>query len=328
MGCPVERATCGVCPRACKLADSAWGFCDVRSAQKGSVQDMYHSAIAYPGIKLRWGSDEISWGFSGMRKGRVAEVYLPGCNLKCEFCVAHYLVNLGEVRGIRWIDAGDLVRSARGLVDVLGFSGGEPSIHVEYVADVFSKCQDQGIRTILESNGYMTKSTAEKLAKHTNFIGFGLKASLDSAFYKRKLGIVDTQPIRDAARVFVENGSEVMFTNVTDPNLWDDKQAFEDLIRWIARDLGSEITLALAPLERVGIPPPWTDERVYIMPREQRETYVQKYQQIAMEAGLRHVYAQTNSRGKFEERQEELRKIGFYRTMEKLGMSPTSQQWG
>jgi pyruvate formate lyase activating enzyme len=263
-----------------------------------------------------------------MKKGRVAEVYLPGCNLKCEFCVAHYITNLGELRGIRWIDAGDLVRSVRGLVDVMGFSGGEPSIHVEYVADVFSKCQDQGIHTILESNGYMTKSTAERLAKHTNFIAFGLKASLDSTFYKRKLGIVDTQPIRDAARIFVENGSELLFTNVTDPNLWDDGQAFEDLNRWIVRDLGSEITLALAPLERVGIPPPWTDERVYLMPREQREAYVQKYQQIATEAGLRHVYAQTNSRGKSEERQEELRKMGLYKSMEKLGMNSIAEQWG
>jgi len=289
---------------------------------------MYYSAIAYPGIKLRYGMDDISWGFNGIRKGRLAEIYLPGCNLKCEFCVANYLTDLGEVRGIRWIDAGDLVRSARGLVDVLGFSGGEPSIHVEYVADAFSNAQDQGIRTIIESNGYMTKNTAEKLAKHTNFVAFGLKASLDSTFYRRKLGIVDTQPIRDTARTFVENGTEVLFTNVTDPNLWDDRRAFEELSRWIVHDLGAEVPLALAPLERVGIPPPWTDERVYIMPREQRVTYVQKYQQIATEAGLQNVHAQLNSRKVFEEHQEELRKMGLFKTMEKLGMSPTSQRWG
>jgi len=288
---------------------------------------MYRSAIAYPGIKLRWGTEDISWSFSGMRKGKVAEVYLPGCNLKCEFCVAPYLINLGELRGIRWIEAGDLVRSAVGLVDVMGFSGGEPSIHVEYLEDVFSMCQDQGIRTILESNGYMTKGTAEKLAKHTNYIGFGLKASLDSGHYKRKLGIVDTQPIRDAARVFVESGCEVMFTDLTDPNLWDDTQAFEDLTTWIARDLGSEVRLVLAPMERVGISPPWTDERIYVTPQEQREAYLQSYHQAAMRAGLQQVFVQVNVRKNSEERQEELAKMGLYKTLEKLGMSPSAQQW-
>jgi pyruvate-formate lyase-activating enzyme len=96
---------------------------------------------------------------------------------------------LGEIRGIRWIEATDLVGAAVGSVDVLGFSGGEPSIHAEYVADVFSRCRDHGISTILESNGYMTRSTAEKLVKYTDYIGFGLKASLDSGYYKRKLAL-------------------------------------------------------------------------------------------------------------------------------------------
>jgi pyruvate formate lyase activating enzyme len=324
----VERATCDVCPRACKLAEGAWGFCDVRASHNGSVQDMYRSAIAYPGIRLRWGSTDVPWSFSGMRKGKVAEVYLPGCNLKCEFCVAPYLINLGEVRGIRWIDAGDLVRSACRLVDVMGFSGGEPSVHVEYVTDVFSQCHDQGIRTVLETNGYMTKSTAEKIAKHTNYVGFGLKASLDPAFYKQELGIVDTQPIRDAVRVFVENGCEVMLTDLTDPNFWNDAEAFNDLTRWIVGDLGAEIRLVLAPLERVGIPPPWTDERIYTTSQQQREAYMQSYRRVAMDAGLQQVFVQVNVRKNAEERREELAKMGLYRTLEKLGISRSAQEWG
>jgi pyruvate formate lyase activating enzyme len=323
----VERTTCDVCPRGCSLAEGAWGFCEVRAAHGGSVKDMYHSAIAVPGIKVRsWGEDP-SWGFRGLRNGRIAEVYLPGCNLKCEFCVAPYLSNLGEIRGIRWIEASHLVRAATGSVDLLGFSGGEPSIHVEYVADVFSHCQDRGIRTVLESNGYMTRKTAEKLAKYTNYVGFGLKASLDAAYYKRKLGITKTQPIHEAVKVFADNGCEVIMTNLTDPNLWDDRQAFVDLTRWIAQDLGSETSLVLALLERTEIPPPWTDERVFVTPQEQREAYVLEYQKIAADANLRQVFVQVNVRRKAEEHQERLNKIGLFRTLERLGMSLAPQQW-
>ena len=162
-----------------------------------------------------------------MRKARIIEVYLPGCNLKCEFCIAPYLTDLGEIRGIQWIEASDLVRAASGAIDVLLFSGGEASIHDDYVTDVFSKCQDQKIKTCLETNGYMTKKTAQKLAPHTDYVAVGLKASLDQAFYRRRLGVKETEPIFETMKIFAEHGCELMLTNVTDPNLWDDTEAFK-----------------------------------------------------------------------------------------------------
>jgi pyruvate formate lyase activating enzyme len=286
----VELVSCGVCPRGCRLAEGAWGFCDVRAAHNGSVKDMYNSAIAWPGIQIRrWGGDS-TWSFSGIRNRRVAEVYLPGCNLKCEFCIAPYLINFDEIRGIRWIEAADLVRGVAGSVDVLGFAGGEASIHAEYVTDVFSRCRNQGIHTYIETNGYMTVSTARKIAKYTNYAAIGLKASLDPAYYKQKLGIVETQPIREAVKVFVQNGCEVILTNLTDPNLWDDRQAFESLVKWIAQDLGSQTRLVLGSLERGEITPPWTEERVHVTPRKQRQAHLESGMSTATKVGLSQVF--------------------------------------
>jgi pyruvate formate lyase activating enzyme len=250
-----------------------------------------------------------------MRNRRVAEVYLPGCNLKCGFCIAPYLINLGEIRGIRWVEAADLVHEITGSVDVLGFSGGEGSIHVEYIADVFSRCHDRGIRTYFESNGYMTRSTAEKLAKYTDFIAIGLKASLDPDFYKQRLGIVDTQPIREAAKVFAESGCDMLLTNLTDPKLWEDKQAFEATTEWIVQNLGPDTRLVLAPME--------TTDRIPVTPQEQRETHLEAYRKLAIKAGLRQVFFQVDVRRRYEERQEHLRKIGWFRALEGLGNRPT-----
>jgi pyruvate formate lyase activating enzyme len=278
---------------------------------------MYYSAIAWPGVRGRFGSD-TPWGFSAMRNKKLVEAYLPGCNLKCEFCIGPFLSKIGEIRGIRWIEAIDLVRATAGLADIVGFSGGEPSIHVEYVVDVFSKCQDKGICTSLESNGYMTKGTAEKLARYTNCIGIGLKASLDSEFYRQKFG-AETEPIREAVKVFVDSGCEVILTNLTDPNLWNDKQAFADLTKWIARDLGPETRLALSSLE--------TEERIHVTPPEQRETYLQQYRKTATAAGLRQVFCQVDTRKRLTEHREQLEKTGLFRALEQLGMHPSQQQW-
>ena len=322
----MEQATCTVCPRGCKLAEGAWGFCEVRAAQGGSVQDMYYSALAAPGIQCRWANEDLSWSFPGMQNIPTAEVFLPGCNLKCDFCAAPYLAWISDIRGIRWVDPLDLVRALFGSVDVVGFSGGEPSIHVEYVTDVFSLCRDRGIRTCLQTNGFMSDSTARKLSEVTDFVSVGLKASLDREFYKRKLG-VDTEPILDAIKLFLGSGRDVILTNLTDPNFWDDRRAFEDLIVWIVRNLGSEIPLVLAPLETVDISPPWTDERVYVTPRDQRQTYLEQYRRIATEAGLRRVFFQINVRGRSEQRRAELEKMGLQRTLQRLGMRPSRQEW-
>jgi len=313
----MEQATCEVCPRGCRLADGEDGFCDVRAGQRDSVRDLYYSAIAWPGVRVRWGAD-VTWGFSGMRNRRVAEVYLPGCNLKCDFCVGPFLSRIGDIRGIRWIEAADLVRAAAGLVDVMAFTGGEPSIHVEYLESVMSQCKDRGILTCVETNGYMTRSTAEKLAKHANYVGLGLKASLDPAFYKQKFA-AETQPILGAAKIFVESGCELILTDLTDPNLWEDRQAFETLVRWIVESLGSETRLALSSLE--------TTERTHVTSQEQRQAYLEKYQKIATEAGLKQVFFQVDARKRAEERREHLEKIGLYRTLEQLGISPSAQQW-
>jgi pyruvate-formate lyase-activating enzyme len=233
---------------------------------------------------------DLPFAFTPSRNKPIAEVYLPGCNLACDFCVGPYLSRIANIRGIRWVESADLVRAVAGSVDGLVFSGGDPAIHPEYLTEVFSECRERRMFTGLETNGYMTRSTAEKLAKYTDFIAIGLKASLDPDFYKQRLGIVDTQPIREAAKVFAESGCDMLLTNLTDPKLWEDKQAFEATTEWIVQNLGPDTRLVLGSLERGEVPPPWTEERIHITPREERQPHLERYRKIAMEAGLQQVF--------------------------------------
>jgi pyruvate formate lyase activating enzyme len=306
----VEQGICDVCPRRCELAEGAWGFCDVRAAHHGSIRDMYYTAVAWPGIRVQFGID-VPYAFSPSRKKLLAEVYLPGCNLKCDFCVGPHLSELGDIRGIQWVQPADLVANVAGLADGLIFTGGEPTIHPEYLKEVFSKCRDRRMFTGFESNGYMTRSTAEKLASVTDFIAIGLKASLDKEFYKRKFG-VETQPILEAAAFFAESGCDVLLTDLTDPNLWDDKQAFVALTEWIARNLGSDTRLVLSPME--------TTDRTPVTPQEQRKPYLEGYRKLAMDAGLTRVFFQVDIRQRSQEWREHLDKIGLYRAMDRLRM--------
>jgi pyruvate-formate lyase-activating enzyme len=158
----------------------------------------------------------------------------------------------------------------------------------------------------------MTKTTSEKLAGVTDYIGIGLKASLDPIFYKERFG-VGTEPILEAATVFAEKGCEVLLTNLTDPKLWEDSGAYEALTEWVVRNMRSDTRLILAHLE--------TTERKPVTPKEPREAHLQRYRKLATEKGLRQVHFQVDMRKASEEKREYLRKIGYFRTLEKLGIS-------
>ena len=304
----MDHVHCDVCPRRCKLTNGAWGFCDVRAAHDGSVRDMYYSAIAWPGVKVGFGMD-VPYAWNKSRNRLMAEVCLPGCNLKCDFCFGPFLSRIDDIRGIQWIKPVSLVKMVAGSVDVLLFTGGEPTVHPEYLTDAFKECKDRNIFTGIESNGYMSKTTAEKLASFTDFIAIGLKGSLDQEFYRTKFG-VETQPILDAVKILAANGCEVLLTNLTDPKLWEDSEAFKALTQWISTELGSETRLVLSSME--------TKKRIPVTPQEHRETYLQTYREIALEAGLRQVFFQVDARKLNEERREHLRQIGVLQAFEQL----------
>jgi pyruvate-formate lyase-activating enzyme len=269
---------------------------------------MYYSAIAWPGVQVGFGMD-VPHAWSMTRNRLMAEVYLPGCNLKCEFCVGPHLSRVSDIRGIQWVQPSKLVADLAGSVDVLLFTGGEATIHREYLADTFKLCRERGIHTGLESNGYMTESTAEEIAEFTDFIAIGLKASLDEEFYRSRFG-VETGQILDAIKVFVANGCEVLVTDLTDPKLWEDRTAFKALTEWISSNLGSETRLVLSPMEN--------EERIPLTPLEQREDHLHEYRALAVEAGLSQVFFQTNIRRLNEERLEHLREMGFLQALEQM----------
>jgi pyruvate-formate lyase-activating enzyme len=138
---------------------------------------------------------------------------------------------------------------------------------------------------------------------------------LDPDFYRQKFGITETQPILEAARIFEESGCDMLLTNLTDPNLWEDKQAFETLTGWIVRNLGPDTRLVLSPRE--------TTDRIPVTPQEQRETHLEAYRKLAIKAGLRQVFFQVDVRRRYEERRERLRKIGLSRALGGPGIRTT-----
>jgi pyruvate formate lyase activating enzyme len=200
----MERLTCDVCPRSCRLAKGQTGFCGARKNVGDQNVDRWYQLVD---------ADPISpWtGYT---------VTFPGCNLRCPFCFfPASKPTEGQLAKYRLIEEKHLVFVVQTLGErVIAFFGGEPTIHYEYVLETARLCRDRGLITCLYTNGYVNPWLAEELA-----------IAVD---YRMKMG-VDVSACLDALRIFGKYCKSSTIINLVGPGLAtpDDDLSFA---RWIS----------------------------------------------------------------------------------------------
>jgi pyruvate formate lyase activating enzyme len=81
------------------------------------------------------------------------------------------------------------------------FSGGEPTIHTDYVAEVAEKLQNRGVHTLLQTCGlYKTAAVEDKLLPHIDTIYFDTKIA-DPERHARYTGVSNEAILANLARL-------------------------------------------------------------------------------------------------------------------------------
>ena len=127
--------------------------------------------------------------------GRLAaEVFLPGCNLRCPYCHAGGLVRPPAVA--ETFDIEDILRHLReqvGWLDGVVLSGGEPTIHPE-LPRLARRFKEAGLPVKLDTNGTNPDLLGELLAQGlVDSVALDVKAPLDER-YRRAAGRADLDP--------------------------------------------------------------------------------------------------------------------------------------
>jgi pyruvate formate lyase activating enzyme len=244
------RVQCDVCPRACKLRPGQRGVCFVRgrpdaeASAGGEVPDgvallTYGRSSGYcvdpvekkPLDHFLPGSSVLSFGTAG-------------CNLACRFCQnwdiskSKEMDTLADAAGPEAIAA-----SARRLgCRSVAFTYNDPTIFLEYAADVADACHEVDVRAIAVTAGYICPDPRRDLYGHLDALNVDLKGFTEE-FYRHVCG-GRLAPVLETLE-YLRHETDLWFeiTTLLIPGRNDGGAELDELTSWVAGHLGPDVPL-------------------------------------------------------------------------------------
>jgi pyruvate formate lyase activating enzyme len=281
---PGDRVHCYLCPRHCHIGPGQAGFCFIRVNQGGKLFSLGYAAPA----ALQVDPIEKKPLNHFLPGTRVFSMGTAGCNMGCFFC-QNWDISKSRQDQVHssFVPPEDVIALAKkhGCPSI-AFTYNEPTIWGEYVVDICKAAREQGIRTVMVTNGYITRETFHDIYDHVDAANVDMKAFTEG-FYGR-ITLTHLQPVLDML-MWLKNETNVWFevTNLMIPALNDDPGEIQRLADWVLKNLGPDV-----PVHFTAFHP---DFKLQDKPRTPPETLHMAHR-IAREAGLHFVY-EGNIRG-------------------------------
>lgn len=230
---------CDVCFHHCDLQEGEVGFCNARGRKNGKIISLTYgkvTSLALDPIEKK----PLRQFHPGTK---ILSVGSYGCNLHCPFCqnykISRYEPPYSNIRPKDLVDLA-LQLSQQGNIGI-AFTYNEPLVGLEYIKDCAKLAHNFGLKTVVVSNGTITKEKMMELLPYIDAINIDLKA-FQPAGYQKLCGNLETvkQSILLCAAY-----THVEITTLVVPGLNDQEQEFREEVAWIAsisKDIPLHIT--------------------------------------------------------------------------------------
>lgn len=138
-------------------------------------------------------------------------------------------------------------RNSRGGVTC---SGGEPLQQAEFVAALFQKCQAAGIHTTLDTCGYSTRRSLERVLECTDLFLFDIKM-IDDRLHRETTGVSNKLILENARRV-AGSGKEMIVRVPLIPDASDTDENIAAIAEFV-RTLRAGMMVNVLPYHRFGM---------------------------------------------------------------------------
>ena len=289
------RVQCDVCPRACKMRPGQRGVCFVRgrpeAGSEAEAEADSDAPVADDGIVLLTYGRSSGYCIDPVEK-KPLDHFLPGssvlsfgtagCNLACRFCQNWDISKSKEMDTLA--DSampGDIARAARRLgCRSVAFTYNDPTIFLEYAADVADACREVGVQSIAVTAGYICPEPRRELYGHLDALNVDLKGFTEE-FYRHVCG-GHLEPVLETLE-YLRHETDLWFeiTTLLIPGRNDDDAELDALTQWVAGHLGPDV-----PLHFTAFHP---DFKMLDVPHTPPETLT-RAREWGLRNGLRYVY--------------------------------------
>jgi pyruvate formate lyase activating enzyme len=275
---PNGRVHCFLCPRHCHIGEGQSGFCFIRVNRGGKLYSLGYGAPA----ALQIDPIEKKPLNHFLPGTRVFSMGTAGCNMGCFFCqnwdISKSRQDQVNARDVPPEEVPQLALSYD--CESIAFTYNEPTIWGEYIIDICRAAKSYGLKTVMVTNGYITREAFHDIYDYIDAANVDLKAFTEN-FYG-KITLTHMQPVLDTL-LRLKNETPVWFeiTNLMIPDLNDDPEETRKLADWILANLGPDVPLhftAFHPDFKLQNKPPTPPETLH------------RARRIALEAGLHYVY--------------------------------------
>jgi pyruvate formate lyase activating enzyme len=275
---PDRKVKCRLCPRECEVADVERGYCGVRENQGGKYQTLVYGALCSANV------DPIEKKplFHYLPGTQAFSVATAGCNVECKFCqnwqISQYRPEQVEST---LVPPPQLVGACKTRqCPTIAYTYSEPVVFYEYMHDAAALGRQQGIGSVMISNGYIQEKPLRELCGQLTAVKIDFKAFTEK-FYQ-EVCAAKLKPVLSTLQTLKEIGIWFELVMLVIPTLNDSPDEMKQMGEWIVKNLGPDV-----PLHLTRFHPTY---RVTNLPQTPVTT-LERARQIALDAGLHYVYA-------------------------------------
>lgn len=270
---------CNLCSHRCKIKEGKRGICAVRENDGGKLYSLVYGRIVAEHI------DPIEKKplFNFHPGSQAFSIGTVGCNFHCKHCqnsdISQYPhENRGEIIGQERTPEEVIAAAKIAGCNTIAYTYTEPTVFFEFAYDTALLAQEEGIKNVFVSNGYLSDEAARHIAPHLDAINVDLKG-FSNKFYKTMCG-ARLKPVLQTIELMKKLGVWMEITTLVIPGLNDGEQELRDIARFI---------------ENVGPDIPWHVTQFYpayklLDASPTPVAVLRRARAIGTEAGLRYVY--------------------------------------
>jgi pyruvate formate lyase activating enzyme len=215
----------------CRLEEGQLGRCHARRNVEGFVVAANYGKIT----SLALDPIEKKPLYRFYPESKILSVGSYGCNLSCSFCQNHSISMVGEVETetitLTPEELADKALELRAYGNIgVAFTYNEPLIGYEYVIDTAIILRERDMKTVVVTNGSVTKEIGQELLSYVDALKIDLKG-FTKEYYKKIDGDLDT--VKNFITLAAKE-CHVELTTLIVPDENDSGEEIRQLSRWVA----------------------------------------------------------------------------------------------